>query len=274
MKKLGLITGEGRMPRAIALEAKRQGYTVVAVAIKDLADESIQDYADSVTWIKPGKAGSIINYLKENDVDEAVFAGKFPKSLLLKGALNPDMRLIKFLFNLKDKGDDTILNAVSKELARDGISLLDMRDFSRGLLTPEGKLTRDVPTEEEWGDIKYGFRIAKEVGKLEIGQTVVVKGLTVVAVEAVEGTDEAILRGGKLSGGAAVVVKVSRPEQDMRLDVPVVGLRTLDCMIKAGARVLALEAGSSILLDQEDFIERADEAGIAVVGVSAESLKA
>jgi DUF1009 family protein len=273
MKTLGLITGEGKMPRTIALEAKRQGYKIVAVAIKDLTEKSIEKYADTVKWFKVGKAGSVIKFLRDGGVDEAVFAGKFPKSLIVKGVLNPDLRLLRFLFNLKDKGDDSILNAVEKELGKDGIKLLDMRDFSKGLLTPEGILTRKGPKKDEWKDIKYGFRIAKDVGRLDIGQTVVVKGQAIMAVEAIEGTDEAILRGGKLAGGGAVVVKVIRPDQDMRLDVPVVGLRTLGCIIKAGIRVLAVEAQSSIFLDKEEFIKKAAVAGVSVVGVSEASLK-
>jgi DUF1009 family protein len=273
MKNLGLITGEGKMPRTIALEARRQGYTVVAVAIKGLTEESIEKYADTVKWFKVGKAGSVIKFLRNSGVDEVVFAGKFPKSLIVKGVLSPDLRLLRFLFNLKNKGDDSILNAVENELRNDDIKLLDMRDFSKELLTPEGILTRRGPKKGEWKDIEYGFRIAKGVGRLDIGQTVVVKGQAVMAVEAIEGTDEAILRGGKFAGGGAVVVKVSRPGQDMRLDVPVVGLRTLDCMIKAGVRVLAVEAQSSIFLDKEEFIKKAGAEGISVVGVSEASLK-
>jgi DUF1009 family protein len=273
MKNLGLITGEGEMPRTIALEAKRQGYEVVAVAIKGLTDESIEKYADTVKWFKVGKASSVIKFLGDSGVDEAVFAGKFPKSLIVKGVLSPDLRLLRFLFNLKNKGDDSILNAVEEELRKDGIRLLDIRDFSKELLTPEGTLTRRRPKKDEWKDIEYGFGIAKGVGGLDIGQTVVVKGQAVIAVEAIEGTDEAILRGGRLAGGGAVVVKVSRPGQDMRLDVPVVGLRTLDCLIKAGIRVLAVEAQSSIFLDKEEFIKKAGAEGISVVGVSETSLK-
>lgn len=273
MKSLGLITGQGHMPRVIALEGRRQGYNIVAVALSGLTDSSIEHFVDTVQWFGAGKAGAVIKYLRENGVEEAVFAGKFPKSLIVRGALAPDLRLMKFLFNLKDRGDDTILNAVGKELARDGIRLLDMRDFSRDLLVPEGTLTRRGPSKEEWKDIEYGFRIAKGIGGLDIGQTVIVKDRAVMAVEAIEGTDEAILRGGRLAGGGAVVVKVSRPEQDMRLDVPVVGLTTFDCMVEAGIRVLALEAGSSILLERDEFMKRADKEGISVVGISEADFK-
>lgn len=273
MKGLGLIAGQGDMPRAIALEAQRQGYRIVAAALRGLADESIERYADAVKWFKAGRAGAVINYLKANGVEEALFAGKFPKDLIVRGALSPDLRLFRFLFNLRDRGDDTILNSVAKELARDGIRLLDMRDFCRDMLASERILTRREPSKEEWRDISYGFRIAKGVGGLDIGQTVVVKDRAVMAVEAVEGTDEAILRGGGLAGGGAVVVKVSRPGQDMRMDLPVVGLATIDCMVRAGVRALAIEAGSSIIIERDELIKKADEAGIAIAGVTEASLK-
>lgn len=273
MKSLGLIAGQGEMPRAIALEAKRQGYRVVVAALRGLADESIVHHADATEWFKAGKLGAIINFLKAQGAQEALFAGKFPKDLIVRGALSPDPRLLRFLFRLRDRGDDTILNSVAGELSRDGIRLLDMRDFCRGMLAPEGPLTRRKPTKDEWGDIIYGFRIAKGVGRLEIGQTVVVKDRAVMAVEAVEGTDETILRGGGLAGGGAVVVKVSRPDQDMRMDIPVVGLATLDSMVRAGVRVLALEAGSSIIIERDELVMNADEAGIAIAGVTEASLK-
>jgi DUF1009 family protein len=272
MKGLGLIAGQGDMPRAIALEARRQGYRVVAAALRGLADESIVRHADAVEWFKAGKVGAIIKFLKANGAQEALFAGKFPKDLIVRGTLSPDLRLFKFLFNLRDRGDDTILNSVARELARDGIRLLDMRDFCREMLAPEGTLTRRRPGRDEWRDIRYGFGIAKGVGRLEIGQTVVVKDRAVMAVEAVEGTDEAILRGGGLAGGGAVVVKVSRPGQDMRMDLPVVGLATLDCMVRAGAGALAIEAGSSVLIERDELIRKADKAGIAIAGVTEASL--
>jgi DUF1009 family protein len=273
MKSLGLIAGQGEMPRAIALEAKRQGYRVVVAALRGLADESIVHHADATEWFKAGKLGAIINFLKAQGAGEVLFAGKFPKDLIVRGALSPDPRLLRFLFRLRDRGDDTILNSVAGELSRDGIRLLDMRDFCRGMLAPEGPLTRRKPTKDEWGDIIYGFRIAKGVGRLEIGQTVVVKDRAVMAVEAVEGTDETILRGGGLAGGGAVVVKVSRPDQDMRMDLPVVGLATLDSMVRAEVRALALEAGSSIIIERDELVRKADEAGIAIAGVTEASLK-
>ncbi len=267
MKNLGLVVGQGELPRALAQEAKRQGYSVVAVALEGVTDASVEEYADKVGWFKPGRMGAMINFLKENRVEGLVSAGKIPKSILFRSALSPDMRLITFLFRLRTRGDDSIITGLSREIERDGIKLLDMRDFARDLLMPEGTLTRRAPDREEWKDIEYGMMIAKEIGRLEIGQTVVVKDMAVMAVEAMEGTDEAIGRGGRLAGGGATVVKVSRPAQDMRFDVPVVGLRTLGVMKESGVSVLALEAEKSIFFQREEFIAEADAAGIAVVGL-------
>jgi DUF1009 family protein len=175
---------------------------------------------------------------------------------------------MKLLFSLRDRSDDSILLAIARELKKDGISLLNTTDFTSTLLTPEGILTKEGPTENEWKDIAFGWKIAKEIGRLDIGQTVVVKNQAVMALEAIEGTDEAIRRGGRLSGSGAVVIKVSKPQQDMRFDVPVVGLDTLRAMLDVQARVLAVETGKSIILKREILIREAGEAGISIVGVS------
>ncbi|MDI6727809.1 MAG: UDP-2,3-diacylglucosamine diphosphatase LpxI, partial [Thermodesulfovibrionales bacterium] len=219
-----------------------------------------------------GKLGELIDTLKKFDVKEAIMAGKVSKTLLYKSKLTPDMRAVKLLFSLKDKSDDSILNAITKELEKEGIHVIDTPTFSPHLLTPEGVLTDDPPTMDEWKDIEFGWRIAKEIGRLDIGQTVVVKGQAVMAVEAIEGTDEAILRGGKLSGEGAVVIKVSKPHQDMRLDVPVIGLDTLKSMVEVGARVIAVEAQRSMIVNREQLIKEAEESGISVVGISHEKI--
>ena len=156
--------------------------------------------------------------------------------------------------------------AITKELEDEGIHLLDITRFSKGILTPDGVLTENKPTEDEWKDIAFGWKIAKEIGRLDIGQTVVVKNQAVMAVEAIEGTDEAIIRGGKVAGKGAVVVKVSKPNQDMRFDVPVIGLNTLKAMIEVHARVLSVEAKKSIILNRDKIIEESQKAGIAIVG--------
>lgn len=266
MKKLGLISGSGALPFVVAEEARLKGYFIFAVGLEPVADKALASSVDEIKWINVGKLGSVIAALKKAGIKEAVMAGKVPKSLLYKSRIMPDLRAAKVLFSLKDRSDDAILLAVTKELEKDGITLLNTTDFSSRLLTPEGVLTRGAPTENEWKDIHFGFSIAKEIGRLDIGQTVVVKNKAVMAVEAIEGTDETILRGGNLAGGGAVVIKVSKPQQDMRFDVPVVGMDTLQAMIRARARVLAIEVKKSILLDREELIKKADKHKISVVG--------
>jgi DUF1009 family protein len=230
MKKLGLIAGSGTLPLAIAAEARSRGYTVIAVGLDPLAERALTEVADEVKWVNVGKLGTIIDTLTKSGIKEAVMAGKVPKSLLYKSKITPDLRAVKVLFSLKDRSDDSILLAITKELEKEGITLLNTTDFSSGLLTPEGVLTRLSPSKEEWRDIAFGWQIAKQIGRLDVGQTVVVKDKAVMAVEAIEGTDEAIKRGGKLAGEGAVVVKVSN------------------------------------LLDREKIVAEADGAGISVLG--------
>ncbi len=268
MKKLGLIAGTGELPMAIAREAKAQGYIVIAMALESLTDKSLSSYVDEIKWINLGKFGKLIDSLKDYGIKEAVMAGKVSKTLLYKSKITPDLRAVKLLFSLKDRSDDSILLAIAKELEKEGIHLLNITSFSSGILIPEGVLTKDRPTDEEWKDIEFGWKIAKEIGRLDIGQTVVVKNQAVMAVEAIEGTDEAIKRGGKLAGKGAVVVKVSKPNQDMRFDVPVVGLTTLKAMVEVGARVLSVESKKSIILNKEKIIDESIKAGISIVGYS------
>jgi UDP-2,3-diacylglucosamine hydrolase len=270
MKKLGLIAGAGELPIAVASDARSQGYQVIAVALEPLADKTLTSCVDEIKWVNVGKLGKLIDSLKDFGIKEAVMAGKVSKTLLYKSKISPDLRAVKLLFSLKDKKDDSILLAITKELEDEGIHLLDITRFSSGLLMPDGVITKRKPSGDEWKDIEFGWKVAKEIGRLDIGQTVVVKNQAVMAVEAIEGTDEAIRRGGKLSGGDAVVVKVSKPNQDMRFDVPTVGLDTLKAMIDVGAKVLAVESGKSIILNREKMIEDSKKAGISVVGYSGE----
>jgi len=267
-RTLGLIAGSGDIALAVARDAREQGRRLVTVALKHLASPELETLSDVTGWYGVGKVGGIIKFLRTNGATEAVFAGKIPKSIMYeKGGVWPDFRGVSILLKLRSRQDDTIINTVAREFGHDGITLLDMRDFCRGMLTPEGVLSRKKPSRAELKDIEFGFRMAKGVGKLDIGQTVVVKSQAVMAVEAIEGTDEAIRRGGALAGSGAVVVKVARPDQDMRFDVPVIGMDTLESMHAVGARVLAAEAGQSIIMDRENFLERAREYGITVVGV-------
>lgn len=269
MNSLGLIAGMGELPKAIAAEAKAKGRHVLAIALEPLADSMLASYVDEIKWINVGKLGEIIDTLKKAGIKEAVMAGKVPKALLYKSRIIPDLRAVKLLFSLKDRSDDSIMLAIAREMEKDGITLLNTTDFCSGMLVAEGVLTGDKLTEDEWKDIKFGWKIAKEMGRLDIGQTVVVKNQAVMAIEAIEGTDEAIKRGGYYADEGAVVVKVSKPSQDLRFDVPVVGLDTLRAMLEVKARVLALEAGRSILLQRDHFIKEAGDAGISIVGYRA-----
>lgn len=266
MKKLGLIAGMGELPKAIAIEARQKGFHVTAVALEPLADSSLSSYVDDIRWINVGRLGEIIDSLKHSALSEVVMAGKVPKSLLYKSRIMPDLRAIKLLMTLKDRSDDAIMLAIMREMEMEGIKILNTTDFCSGMLVKRGVLTKKGPTDEEWDDIRFGWRIAKEIGRLDIGQTVVVKNRAVMAVEAIEGTDEAIKRGGYYANEGAVVAKTSKPQQDMRFDVPVVGIDTLRTMMEVKARVLALETGKSILLRKDEFIRGAEDAGISVVG--------
>lgn len=268
--QVGLIAGTGELPSIIARDAQERGYKVITLALENLASPELQGLSDEIRWINVGKLGDLISALKDHNIKEAIMAGKVPKALLYKQKVTPDLRAVKLLFTLKDKSDDSILRALTAELEKEGIHIVDTATFSPHLLTPEGVLTVNRPTKEEWKDIEFGWKIAKEVGRLDIGQTVVVRDKAVMAVEAIEGTDEAILRGGKYARGGAVVVKVSKPHQDMKLDVPVIGLTTIHSMTTVKARVLALEAQKSIIIDRDRLIAEAESSGISVVGLSHE----
>lgn len=266
--QIGIIAGSGALPEIICNDARDRGYKVITVALEGLASSEMNKLSDTIKWINAGKLGEIIKTFKDNGVKSVIMAGKVPKSMLIKSKVTPDIRAIKLLFSLKSKSDDAILKAIAEEIKKDDIEVIDTASFSPHLLTPEGVLTNRLPSEEEQKDIDFGWRIAKEIGRLDIGQAVVVKSQAVMAVEAIEGTDEAIIRGGKLAGEGAVVVKVSKPQQDMRLDVPVVGMATLEAMLTVKAKVIALESYKSLIIDKELFLNKASNAGICVVGLT------
>jgi DUF1009 family protein len=259
----------GNLPKAVALEAKKMGYKVVAIALQPPADESIKPFVDDFHKIRIGSFGGLISLLKKLSIKNAVMAGKVPKSILYanKSSLIPDLKAVKLLFSIRNNSDDTILKAFVRELEKNGIEIHKTTDFTKSLLAPEGVLTRKKPNKDDLQDIDFGWDIAKQMGKLDIGQTVVIKNRAVMAIEAIEGTDEAIKRGGVLAGKDAVIIKVSKPKQDMRFDVPVVGIDTLNSMKKSGARVLAVESGKCILVEKDSFLKEANKSGIVVVGV-------
>jgi UDP-2,3-diacylglucosamine hydrolase len=266
MKKLGLIAGNGRFPLIFAAQAKREGFSLVVVAHRGETLEEIESLADEVTWVYVGQLGKIIRTFKKSGVREAVMAGGIRKVKLLSN-FRPDIRGVGFLARMKSREDDGLLRGVAEELEGEGIQVLESTLCLSQFIAPEGVLTRCAPTTDQWEDVRLGFRVAKEIGRLGIGQTVVVKSGIVIAVEAVEGTDAAIRRGGELGKKGCVIVKVSKPQQDLRFDVPAVGLDTVKNLQASGAAVLAVEAGKAILLEKDLFIKDADDRGIAVVGV-------
>lgn len=267
VKKLGVIAGNGTFPLIFAEEAKRAGYTVIAVAHRGETDTAIAQAADEVTWIYVGQLGKIIHTFQRSGVTEAVMAGGIRK-IRLFGNFRPDLRGARFLAKVKSREDDTLLRGIADELAGEGIQILESTLCVPHIISTDGVMTKRVPRHKEWDDIRFGFMTAKEIGRLGIGQTVVVKNQMVLAVEAVEGTDAAIQRGGTLAKSGCVVVKVSKPQQDLRFDVPAVGVETVRCLQEVHAGVLAVEAGKTILLEKERLLQEADRHGICVVGVS------
>ena len=263
---IGLIAGNGRFPLLFAENARRLGYRVSAVALTGETDPSLEGAVDRLQWIALGQLGRLIKAYKKDGVRQAVMVGGVKKTHLFSG-IRPDLRSLALLRRVTVPKDDMLLRAIAAELESEGIAIRESTFGLTGLLVEEGKLTRRAPTRKEWRDIEFGWEMAKTVGALDIGQCVVVKERVVVAVEAVEGTDQAIRRGGKLARGGAVVVKRFKPQQDRRFDLPAVGPITIEVMAESGAAVLAIEAGRALLLDRAVAIAAADEAGIAIVGI-------
>lgn len=266
MKKIGLIAGNGTFPIAFARAAKEKGMQVVAVAHEGETMPELAQWVDGIFWIKVGQLGKLISIFKEQGVRDALMAGGIKKTRLFGGGM-PDLRGAALLAKMAFKKDDSILRAVADELESEGITIRESTLYLDNLLAPSGVLTKRKPSKDEQKDIEFGWLMAKEVGRLDIGQTVVVKDQAVLAVEAIEGTDEAIRRGGRLCGKGAVVVKICKPEQDLRFDLPAVGLQTIKTMDEVKAACLAIEAGKAILFDRETVIAEAERAGICVVGV-------
>ncbi len=263
---LGLIAGGGRFPFLIAEGARREGLRVVAVGFRGNTDSALPASVDEYLELRLGQLGKLISFFKSQGVSSIVMGGTINKA----GAMDviPDLRGARLLLKLPGKGDDALLRVISEELASEGMPVLRAHELIPELLTPEGFLTGRRPTAEVMEDIRFGWSVAKELGRLDIGQTIVVRRQVVAAVEALEGTDNAIRRGCSLSGKGAVVVKIFKPGQDERLDLPSVGLATIEIMREAGAACLAVEAGRSLFFDREQAIEAARRAGIIVVGVS------
>ena len=268
MKILGLIAGKGRFPFLVAKEAKEEGYRVVCCGIAKESDPAIGRVTDVYQEVKLGELKRLRDYFKSEGVSEAVMAGKIEKIRVFQGHVRPDLEMAKVLLKLRDLKDDSLLGGVANYLSSHGIELQDSTRFLKKALPGKGLLGKKKPNREIEKDIHFGWKIAKALAALDTGQTVVVKHKAVLALEAIEGTDETIKRGGLLGRGEITVVKVAKPNQDMRFDVPAVGLGTMEQLLEAKARALAFESGKTIFMDLELFIQKANEAGIVVVGIS------
>ena len=279
MGRLGLIAGNGRFPFLLLDAARAQGFAVTVAAIREETDPEINhrgavDEKISVHWLSLGELSRLIDIFHQESVSMAVMAGQV-KHKQIFSHIRPDWRLAKLLLNLRTRNTDMLLGAVAKVLGDEGIELISSTSFLEPLLATEGVLTKRAPDEEERKNIEYGLSVARSVAGFDIGQTVVVAAQACVAVEAMEGTDAAIERAGALMRTLEedastlerrlTVVKVAKPKQDMRFDVPVIGIRTVETMIAAGASCLSVEAGRTLLFDREALMGRADQAGIAIV---------
>jgi hypothetical protein len=265
-----LIAGHGRFPLELASAARRGGRRLAAIGFAGLADPGLAACVDVFEALPVGQLDRMLEVLRREGVRQVVLAGKVPKRLLVQGGsrVEPDPRALALLRQLRDRSDDSILLAVAELLEAEGFELLAQADLAPELLAPEGVLGAVQPSESQRADVAFAWPIAKALGALDVGQTVVVEDRAVLALEAIEGTDEAIRRGCALGRGGACVVKVAKPGQDPRFDVPAVGLETLRVLREGGAAILAFEAGATLVLEREALVGEADAAGIALLGVA------
>lgn len=265
-RSIGIIAGGGQFPLLFIDAAHAAGRRVVVVAHKGETDEKVSEAADAVCWVKLGQLGKLISFFKQEGVGETVFLGTITKTQIFRDVL-PDLKGLTLWNKIDRKQDDAILRAIAETLEKEGIKVLESTLYLRHLLFPLGVITKKKPNKNQRLDIKFGWQNARAIGKLDIGQCVVVRNCTVLAVEAIEGTDATILRGGTLAKEQAVVVKVKKPGQDFRFDLPATGLTTIRSLQQVRGAVLAVEAGQTLIFDKELMIEEANKAGIVIVGV-------
>jgi UDP-2,3-diacylglucosamine hydrolase len=270
--KLGLIAGNGRFPFLVLDAARSLGHDITVVAVNGEAFPDIERAASkhpaaAVHWVNLGQLGKCIEHLERAGCTQAVMAGQVKHTKIFGGVI-PDLTMLSVFSRLRARNTDALIAAVADVMREHGIELLDSTGFLAPLMARSGVLTRRAPTVAEQADLTFGYAMADAIAGLDIGQTICVKDQAVVAVEAMEGTDETISRAGRLAGPGVTVVKVAKPRQDMRFDVPVVGVPTIDAMSTAGARVLSVDAGRTLVIDGDTMIAAADRADIAVVGRS------
>lgn len=265
MNTIGLIAGIGRLPVEFARAARGMGFAVIAVSVVPGVDAELGQAADQHFTIGLGELDKLLAVIKQENVQQVTMLGKVTKEHLFSGAARPDARMQRLLAGLPDLNDDTVMLALVKEFAGEGIGVLDQTQFIRQLMPAAGVLTKRQPTPDEEADMVFGLDMARKIGGLDIGQTVVVKHKAVMAVEAIEGTDACIRRGGQLGRGKVVVAKAAKPQQDLRFDVPSVGPDTLAAMIEINAAALIIEAGKTLLVNRQKVIEMADSHDICIV---------
>jgi len=262
-----LVAGDGLLPVNMAKSAKQNGFEVICISLSSDNVKELKKYCSKVVSYGPGQVEAIKSFLKEEQIKQLTFIGKVSKTILIKRPYL-DKTALKLLKSMKKLNDDAIMLKIVEQMEEIGITILDQTIFIKNLMVQKGVLTKNAPSEAQKEDIDYGFKIAKQMGGLDIGQSVVMKDRMILAIEAIEGTDRCIKRGGKLAKGKnAVVVKVSKPAQDKRFDIPAVGLRTVKTMKKYGANVLALESGETIIADQEKMVKFANKNNMVIVAL-------
>jgi DUF1009 family protein len=275
----GLIAGNGRFPFMVIEGARRAGVSLSVVAIREETDPNIEQQVERLTWVSIGQLGKMIRFFKAEGVEQAIMAGQVKHVQIFSGAV-PDARMLKMLLKLPRRNTNSLIGGIATELAGEGIDLIDSTYFLKDYLPVAGTLTHRQPNAAERADVEYGLEIARAMAELDLGQTIVVRGKACVAIEAMEGTDATIRRAGeilrgskgaasilKLTSGAVTVLKLAKPDQDMRFDVPVVGLPTIETMAEAGATCLCLSAGKTLMFDRDQLIALADKKKIAIVAV-------
>jgi hypothetical protein len=277
--RYGLIAGNGRFPFMVVAGARRAGVALSVAAIREETDPSIEDEVERLIWVGIGQLGKMINFFKGEGVEKAIMAGQVKHVQIFSRAV-PDARMLRMLLKLPRRNTNSLIGAVAAELASEGIDLIDSTYFLQDYLPTPGNLTNRKPNAAERADVEYGLEIAREMAELDLGQTIVVRGKACVAIEAMEGTDETIRRAGELLGGggqarkrlrltsgALTVLKLSKPDQDMRFDVPVIGVPTIETMIAAGATCLCISAGKTLMFDRDEMITMANKNKLAILAV-------
>jgi len=267
MDRIGIISGGGQFPGIFSKAAKKRGLQVYAVAHIGETDAELETLVESIEWVKIGQLNRIIAFFKKNGIQNAVMVGTITKTKMFSG-VRPDLRALKVLATVDHTQDDGVLRAFAADLEKEGITIHASTFMLPELLAVKGCWTRRKPTKSQMADVRFGWGIVKEIGRLDIGQTVVVRDGSVLAVEAIDGTDATIRRGGQLGREKVVVVKASKPTQDMRFDMPAVGPKTIESMFDVHAAVLAVEADKTVVFDRKDMVDLADERGIAIIGIA------